>query len=266
MEWKTDSDVDDIDDELYSPFTKKKSGGIFERTETPYIVMGGVLLVLIVFFIFFIPATQKNNLEELKSIEARLSAIEQRMGQLEKIKKQTGNVKVQGQGSTINPLEYEQLVNWIKSNGDIISKIITKIDVIQQDIAGLNKKGKTVVTKPKPKLQPQAKIVSKPKPQVKAVSKSKVKPEPTPPLKPEPKPQVKPEAKPKSQVKIAPQKPKAVAETIKMTYHNVKKGETLYRISRKYGTSVKKIQELNNMKNSLLIHPGQELVVRAEKQ
>lgn len=45
------------------------------------------------------------------------------------------------------------------------------------------------------------------------------------------------------------------------TYHVVKKGETLYRISVNYGISVDKLLELNNMSKNAVIRPGQKIMV-----
>ena len=44
-------------------------------------------------------------------------------------------------------------------------------------------------------------------------------------------------------------------------YHLVSRGETLYRISKKYGISVDDLRRLNNMDPNALIHPGQKLLV-----
>lgn len=263
MDWKTDSEIENKDDESYSLFAKKKSSRLVERTEIPFILMGVGLLVLIVLFIFFIPKTHKTDFRDLKLIESRLKVIEQRIGDLESVKGQgrTAEPMITPENvNPANPVEYQQLVDWIKSNADIISEIIKKIDALNQELHGRKAKGGIVAAKKNSGIKPQPK--SKPQSQ-KARLKPQPKVQPKPQLKPQPK-KLKPEAGPQ----IAPQLPKPanVVGTIKMTYHRVEKGETLYRISRKYGISVKKIQKLNNMKNSVLIHPGQELIVRAEKQ
>ena len=52
----------------------------------------------------------------------------------------------------------------------------------------------------------------------------------------------------------------SIAQTEK-DYHLVSRGETLYRISRKYGISVDDLRRLNNMDPNALIHPGQKLLV-----
>jgi LysM repeat protein len=47
----------------------------------------------------------------------------------------------------------------------------------------------------------------------------------------------------------------------KKHYHMVKAGETLSGISYRYGLTVKKIQLLNKLNNSSVIHPGQKLLL-----
>lgn len=67
---------------------------------------------------------------------------------------------------------------------------------------------------------------------------------------------------PKAEVKQPAQK-----ETISQPekgYHLVSRGETLYRISKKYGIPVDKLRRLNNMDPSALIHPGQKLLIASD--
>jgi LysM repeat protein len=47
--------------------------------------------------------------------------------------------------------------------------------------------------------------------------------------------------------------------------HVVKKGETLYQISKKYGTSVGGLRQLNQLKPGQAIHPGQKLLISKGK-
>ena len=48
-------------------------------------------------------------------------------------------------------------------------------------------------------------------------------------------------------------------------YHEVRSGETLYRISRQYGISVDELCRLNNLTPEQAIHPGQKLLVAPER-
>jgi LysM repeat protein len=49
-------------------------------------------------------------------------------------------------------------------------------------------------------------------------------------------------------------------------YHLVSRGETLYRISKKYGISVDDLRRINNMDQNAPIHPGQKLLVIQKKE
>lgn len=46
------------------------------------------------------------------------------------------------------------------------------------------------------------------------------------------------------------------------TYYTVKRGDNLYRIARRYGTTINSIVQLNNISNPNLIYPGQRLLIR----
>lgn len=54
----------------------------------------------------------------------------------------------------------------------------------------------------------------------------------------------------------------ARAEAAAMKYHKVKQGDTLSGIAKKYGTTVKKLCQLNNIKESKILQIGQKLRVR----
>ncbi len=57
-------------------------------------------------------------------------------------------------------------------------------------------------------------------------------------------------------------KPAKVAKkTTKKRYYTVQPGDTLYKISRRYGLTVKKIRILNKLSDTAVIHPGQKLLV-----
>ena len=55
---------------------------------------------------------------------------------------------------------------------------------------------------------------------------------------------------------------RAAAEKAAMRYHTVRSGDTLYSIARKYGTTVKRICQLNGIKESTVLQVGKRLRVR----
>jgi LysM repeat protein len=54
------------------------------------------------------------------------------------------------------------------------------------------------------------------------------------------------------------------AHKIKDRYHEVRSGETLYKIAKKYGMSVDELCRLNNISSNQTILPGQKLLVSSE--
>jgi LysM repeat protein len=61
-------------------------------------------------------------------------------------------------------------------------------------------------------------------------------------------------------VEAKPTQKKAV-DTIKKTYHTVGRGDSLYRIAKKYGLSVAELCQLNRITPKTIIRPGQKLIV-----
>ena len=87
------------------------------------------------------------------------------------------------------------------------------------------------------------KEISPPKPKAKTTSRPKPNPKPAPKAAPKPKPKPKP-------VKL---KPRSIR-------HSVKKGDTLYGLARKYGTTVSKIQKANGLRGTK-IFAGTSLLI-----
>jgi LysM repeat protein len=70
-------------------------------------------------------------------------------------------------------------------------------------------------------------------------------------------------ASPKSaaETKAMPSAPSKPAASIEKQYHTVQKGDTLYRISKKYGISVEELRKLNNLSGDQALRTGQKLLV-----
>ena len=107
---------------------------------------------------------------------------------------------------------------------------------------------------PKPKAAPKPRVVSTPKPVSKpvvsqprpVVTTPKVvsKPTPRPVAKPIPRPVVKPTPKPT---------PKPVAVKPKTTRHTVGKGDTLFGLAKRYGTTISAIKRANGISGTTII-------------
>lgn len=57
-------------------------------------------------------------------------------------------------------------------------------------------------------------------------------------------------------------KKKVIKQGPKKLYHTVKKGETFYSISRKYGVTLRQIRALNGFSEKTVIYPGQKIIVK----
>ncbi len=58
-----------------------------------------------------------------------------------------------------------------------------------------------------------------------------------------------------------PASPKAQAPSPTKRYHEVKKGETVTSIAKKYGLSVEELRRINNLSPKAALSPGQKLIV-----
>jgi LysM repeat protein len=66
---------------------------------------------------------------------------------------------------------------------------------------------------------------------------------------------------PTTETKVKPSAPSKAAVSSEKQYHTVQKGETLYRISKKYKISVEELRKLNNLSADQPIRTGQKLLV-----
>lgn len=127
-------------------------------------------------------------------------------------------------------------------------------------------------TKVEPEAPPAPKVEAKPEPKPEP-KKVVAKPEPKPLAKPNPVPTPSqmtkrlaeappvPKATAKKSTKDTPPKPVAKATS---KSHTLASGETLYRLSTKYGVSVAAIQKANNIKNPNVMREGMKLVIPAK--
>ena len=282
MDWKTDSDINGSEEQPYSSFQSNKSGGWFDRMELPIILIGAGLIAIVILFVLFMPRKNQVSMDDYKHIVSRLDQIEKRIDDLVRTDRD-----IRGFDPAENPVQYQQLVNWIKSNAEVITETMKKMDAIEEklsDAADLKPAPKSLPTTEKTTVKqkktiPAAKAPA-PEPEKPAITSEPIEASAPVQIKPQTAPKPEPASLPKVSApapKIIPQPaPKATPEPtteiktqkpVKLIFHRVEKGETLYRISKQYGISVQQLQELNDMnKDDLLIHVGQELIVKKEKQ
>jgi LysM repeat protein len=122
------------------------------------------------------------------------------------------------------------------------SSLQSKVTALEEKIAGLEKQladlqGKISTSGPDPALLQRVDALAQ---NVEALKKQK---------------------KPKAESKAKPFPPSKPAVSTEKQYHTVQKGETLYRISKKYGVSVEKLQKLNDLSADQPLRIGQKLLV-----
>lgn len=205
-----------MEEAVYSSLKRGSSGGmgrsLFRRAEIPLILLGAVLVVLIVLFIVFRPASDTG-----KQLETRFQQIEKRLTHVEAMIAEMQNAVP-------------------KDTGDL-SKLNDRINRLE-----------AATTMRMDHLSAQLAEASK------AVEKEA-----------RPAKAVKPVAAPAKKSVASPAK-KASARKApaahRAQYHLVRKGETLYRISRQYGLSVETLLRLNGLGPKSVIQAGQKLKVK----
>jgi LysM repeat protein len=71
-------------------------------------------------------------------------------------------------------------------------------------------------------------------------------------------------SEPAAELKAKPSPPKPAA-TAQKQYHTVQKGETLFKISKKYGITVEELRKLNDLPRGEPVRTGQKLLVSGER-
>jgi len=143
-----------------------------------------------------------------------------------------------------------------QSTDDETDLLQSKLANLEQKISSLEKQitelqGKVSTLGPDPALLQQLDALAQ---KVEGLEKQK---QPAAGPKAKPSPPSKPVAETKAK-SPAPSKPAASTEK---QYHTVQKGESLYRISKKYGISVEDLRKLNDLSGDQALRAGQKLQV-----
>ncbi len=233
----------------------RSEGKRFSRGDLPLIIIGVVVLILVVFLIT--TALRSSSTEG----DVRLADLEERVKKLEEQLLQVGNVRDQMNSIELQDKKLTQLI-------DRVSQLES-----EQDLKWTQVEKKTEPAKPKPKLEAPL-----------AADTPQPKTEPEPAQKPAPsQPKDKPVLAQKP-VTAAPQKPAAAAPQKSVTapkppaqaknespaakkapdMHEVKAGDTVFSIAKRYGMKVAVLQQMNPVIKENRIVPGQKLRVKAQ--
>ena len=236
-----------------APNQKKKSAqgagmgaSLLKKNEFTLIMAGALVVTLAVFFFFFRSSESgsgigttgtdtKAGAMDRGGLEQRLTDLEASLARLE--------LAPDGQGREIAapigglaPLEkqLEQRIERLETAVTVkIDSLIERMGRLEREIVALKSKARIAVAKaagaPVPKSGGAVKKTSAQKPGASSPAKTKT-------------------------AKVAAKK--------KPFFHTVQKGETLWRIARKYKTTVPALRKLNNLSPDDKIYPGNNVLVR----
>lgn len=191
------------------------------KRETPLIVFGAGILIVIVALVSFFPMTWTVKDEAyIKDLEKRVSDIERKMVEssplpVKQPNNETNRIQIDSQ------LIERQLSDYRKRDDALTMQakmMAARIDELQKQVDEL-RRGMVV--------REQKKIVV-------AAQRKRIQPDVVKPLK---------------------------EKKNQLLYHLVRQGDTFYSISKSYGLSLKKLRELNKFDDNARLYPGQTIIV-----
>lgn len=209
-------------------------GSTLKRSENSFIYLGAGIVTVIAFFIFFMatgkddPAPADTSMA-IHELESRIQALEDRIVQLGSEK----SVPAAAQTGVPELDAYQARVERVEAALSVKFESLTKrLAWIESRLGAMSKKQDIMVSSGN------------------AASASASAEGSRTPVK-------------QATVSSVKKKPAAPAETSinarPTVYHVVEKGDTLYGISRKYDISLNDLLQLNNLKKTSAIHPGEKL-------
>jgi hypothetical protein len=179
---------------------------ILNRTETPFVLMGiGLVVVVAVFFAFFPREKGGDVFPDSEAISQRLGQVEEKIGSVE---------------TALKPL------SGLQEDMETVKKSVLRFDSADASMSA--------------RVQRLAEELASLKDEMAELKKAR-----------------------EAEVKTSAAAPRAdqTEAASGAVYHEVRKGDTLYNISRRYDVSVGEIRSLNGLSGQDAIHPGQKLKV-----
>ncbi len=208
---------------------------LFKKNEFALILFGALLLTLILFFIFFRnpDKSMDNHIQSLKETTASgsFTDIEKRIGKIEaalerQIDSKSKNIST---GSTLSGSD--EIDSLKKRVARLETAFSVKFDSVLEQMGSIEKRLADM----------KAGIPAAPEKQAPKTVNTSTKAESKPPVKTS----VKNETKAKAPI-----------------FHTVKKGDTLYSISKKYGISIPALRKLNKLSLEDKLYIGMNLLIR----
>ncbi len=206
---------------------------LFKKNEFALILFGALLLTLIVFFVFFQSSDKKtadktssksdSSITKGSNKSPSFADLEKRIQALETALLDKTGSKNNATSGNVNLNPVTDRVNRLETALDVKFATLTeRMENIEKNVESFNKKTTSKIASIQ-KSTPQKKTPTLTKPAIKKVSTTSQK---------------------------APM------------FHTVKKGETLYSISKKYKISVSSLQKINKLTATSKIYPGMNILIR----
>ena len=215
----------------------KNSGAFFlQKYEIIIMLLGAGIISVLIFFVFLKPSGDnnlfktKNNtdpvtVEDFQKQVDRLADMVEKSGLKEDRKTQgnKGSASSTEETSNIAYNDHEKRIERIEASLSIkYETLASRISKLERSIANLSRKIDSN------KKAGSAKVVKQPL--VKTSKKTETK--------------------------------KAVSKKKESIFHTVKKGDTLYSLSKQYGTSVSQLEKINHLPKNANIYPGDNLLIK----
>jgi LysM repeat protein len=215
--------------------SSRGSGAFFlQKYEVIIMLLGAGIISVLIFFVFLKPSGDNNQFasksdSEPVTVEDFQEQIDRLANMVEKSSlkenKKSKNTTQQNKSPNISYDDHEKRIERIEASLSIKYETLAgRINRLESSIEKLSRK---LDSYKKAKATP-VKVVKKPL--VKTSKKSKTK--------------------------------KAVVKKKESIFHTVKKGDTLYSLSKQYGTSVTQLEKINHLPKNANIYPGDNLLVK----
>ncbi|OQX24068.1 MAG: hypothetical protein BWK80_22785 [Desulfobacteraceae bacterium IS3] len=198
----------------------------FRKDKMPLILAGAGVVTLIIFFLLLFPKNQKSGTGVFTDTsEERLAQIEKRLLSLEEMNQRLTQLESRSRESENISGKVETLETSMTSRMD---HIVKRLDSLQKGTGA----------EPRPAESSSRQAAKPPDKTVKVPEKTAKIPE-----------------------KISEKVSEKIPDKAKPRYHELRKGENLYQISRTYKVPLEDLQRLNKITPGTVLQPGQKIIL-----
>jgi LysM repeat protein len=201
---------------------------LFKMNDTTLIIAGALVVTLVVFFVFFFGSSgSRTDAVSSSPDDTRFQTVEARLAELAQSLADLETKLNTAPRTNVNT----ELAEIRKQVATLESGILVRMESLARRVGRLEEMPKTAAVAAPPSAQGATRVVT---------------------------------VNPDIQEKKALEKPSAAVRTgeTAQLFHTVEKGETLWRISQKYDTTVDRLRQLNNLAPDADIYQGSKIRVR----